>query len=106
VRPYVYPFFAIISGIVAIIFNNSDLLPETTLNVKSVLYTICGPKIDRFASLQALPYKEGSREAIIIANIVFPKDIAIKPARARGVFLTDQMITSAVLNGRGRLPLS
>jgi hypothetical protein len=38
--------------------------------------------------------------------MVFRTDIAIKPARARGVFLTDQMITSAVLNGKGRLPLS
>jgi hypothetical protein len=38
--------------------------------------------------------------------MVFQKDIAIKPARARGFFLTDQMITSAVLNGKGRLPLS
>jgi hypothetical protein len=38
--------------------------------------------------------------------MVFRKDIAIKPAaRARGVFLADQMITSAVLNGKGRLPL-
>jgi hypothetical protein len=38
--------------------------------------------------------------------MVFRKDIAIKPARARGVFLADQMITSVGLNGKGRLPLS
>jgi hypothetical protein len=63
-------------------------------------------KIDRFASLLAPLYKGGSREAIIIVKMVFRKDIAIKPVRARGVFLADQMITSAVLNGKGRLPLS
>jgi hypothetical protein len=38
------------------------------------------------------------------------KDVPIAamvvPALARGVFLADQMITSAVLNGKGRLPLS
>jgi hypothetical protein len=56
--------------------------------------------------LPAPPYKGGSREAIIITKMVFRKDIAIKPAPARGVFLADQMITSAVLNGKGRLPLS
>jgi hypothetical protein len=37
--------------------------------------------------------------------MVFQKDIAIKPAPAAGVFLADQMITSAVLNGKGHRPL-
>jgi hypothetical protein len=40
----------------------------------------------------------------------WPKKIAIAntvgPARARGVFLADQMITPVFLNGKGRLPLS
>jgi hypothetical protein len=46
--------------------------------------------------MKALGYKWGSREAIIIAKVVFRKDIAIKPAVARGVFLADQMITTAL----------
>jgi hypothetical protein len=44
-------------------------------------------------------------QVIPVAKITFRKDIIIKPARARGVFLADQMITSAVLNGKGHLPL-
>jgi hypothetical protein len=41
----------------------------------------------RFACRQVLPHKGESREAIIIAEMVFRKEIAIKPARARGNFL-------------------
>jgi hypothetical protein len=33
-----------------------------------------------------------------------PFATAVAPAPAKGVFLADQMITSAVLNGKGRLP--
>jgi hypothetical protein len=60
--------------------------------------------LDQHGSRQVTPFKGGSREAIIVAKIRFRKDIIIKPIRARGVFLADQMITSAVLNGQGRLP--
>jgi hypothetical protein len=35
-----------------------------------------------------------------------PIATVVAPAPARNVFLADQMITSAVLNGKGRLPLS
>jgi hypothetical protein len=49
---------------------------------------------------------KGFRQAAIVAKIMFRKDAIIRPARARGVFLADQMITSAVLNGKGQLPLS
>jgi hypothetical protein len=41
-----------------------------------------------------------------MAKMVFRKDIAITPAPGEGCFFADPMITSAVLNGKGRLPLS
>ncbi len=48
---------------------------------------------------------------IVILKINFRKDIAIKPAlargesfRGRGNFFDDQMITPVLLNGKGPLP--
>jgi hypothetical protein len=43
---------------------------------------------------------------MIFAQNGVPNDIEIRPAPPRGVFLAGQMITPAVLNGNGPLPLS